>query len=1093
MSVKDVSQMRQKLVDAGFDAELLAAFSKPRTPAQGPSEPDEGPGPSRELLAAALSGHYSPSHSTDAGPYRIEQGLDRLLSLSETVLSSGKRVWRLRTDVRRQALVKAHRSGELLGALGAIVPAADDIAGRILREVLAGGRIDLERLPRDELGALAQVVDWLSGTPFETHLPSAEQLRRIQQRRELIEPFLTLVGRSSDTPNDASRDRFVGREREVERLRAYVGIVPPDKLVDQFKRGFSSLWASVSPGAQSNDPLRIEGAGGSGKSTLVAKFVLDHALIPGVRLPFAYLDFDRATIAPREPLQLLIDIALQLSIWVPEAAEGLHLLRQELRSRIEQQAQSPEHKNRERQTRSELRGLCRKLKEAVESVNAGKAPVLLLLDTFEIVQYDREAIDGVQALIDAMREPEDGPWNNLRVVVAGRGKLSEIRSVQPPLSVGRLSVRATEQLIARRNELDELGLSASVVAALARPLSESPLDVITITRWLEQNRDKAAEFTADLLADPELAEGAASDVVEARVSALLIDRMIKHIADKRVRSLALPGFVVRAISPAAIARVMVPAARGKAESRESKVKLDLSADELFDRLARERWLVYRQGPVLRHRAEVRRAMLRLMRQRDTEAFYSTNDKAIEFFRARAESDRTARAEAIYHLLLAREPALEEAEKLWRSDVGPILAGAVDDLRGSAADYLRVKLGRAHGIEALEALPAFVLQSIFASGPALLRRLAPDDCLRLLADRPDAAEQAVAAGVQAEALYRSGRWAELVSTTASDFDGIVDRGMEQAANGDAVHPTFRAIVLLSTRDSSFDGQWVRWAPALHDMLVRTAGPFFWEAAALVACLERREPQARAIRVFDLVAERCYARPASGDEGDGSAALRILATLEPGGKTSILRRVDLRSHLATVNEFERDLFRDMLDRARAVNESGPSEQRSAVITHALGSGRNVLAESEGNNAGKIILDPRLTAELGAVAQGLLETIPEIMADPVRRLLALSHPDWVEPLGLALDRAYRGAVPTRLGWFSSVETLLGSERGRRRHSKTTSGHHILSLADEAGQLPQIVSTYREHMISRVENSSDFQYLSERFEQWAALLNLRASATRR
>jgi hypothetical protein len=483
MSVKDVSQMRQKLVDAGFDAELLAAFSKPRTPAQGPSEPDEGPGPSMELLAAALSGHYSPSHSTDAGPYRMEQGLDRLLSLSETVLSSGKRVWRLRTDVRRQALVKAHRSGELLGALGAIVPAADDIAGRILREVLAGGRIDLERLPRDELDALAQVVDWLSGTPFETHLPSAEQLRRVQQRRELIEPFLTLVGRSSDTPNDASRDRFVGREREVERLRAYVGIVPPDKLVDQFKRGFSSLWASVSPGAQSNDPLRIEGAGGSGKSTLVAKFVLDHALIPGVRLPFAYLDFDRATIAPREPLQLLIDIALQLSIWVPEAAEGLHLLRQELRSRIEQQAQSPEHKNRERQTRSELRGLCRKLKEAVESVNAGKAPVLLLLDTFEIVQYDREAIDGVQALIDAMREPEDGPWNNLRVVVAGRGKLSEIRSVQPPLSVGRLSVRATEQLIARRNELDELGLSASVVAALARPLSESPLDSPSRGGW----------------------------------------------------------------------------------------------------------------------------------------------------------------------------------------------------------------------------------------------------------------------------------------------------------------------------------------------------------------------------------------------------------------------------------------------------------------------------------------------------------------------------------------------------------------------------------------------------------------------------------
>ncbi|HEY0132191.1 MAG TPA: hypothetical protein VGB57_12390 [Allosphingosinicella sp.] len=1090
MSVKDISQVRQKLVDAGYDADLLAAFSEPQALDGGASEPDSGPELSRELLTAALGGHYSPGPSTGPGRYAKEHLLDQLLSLSETLLSGSKRVWRLRTDVRRQALMRAHRSGELLGAVQAIVPAQDDIAGRILRNVLAGGRIDLDQLPRDEFDALAQVIDWLSGTPFESGLPDVAEVRRVQQRRELIEPFLTLVGRSSDTPQDASRDRFVGREREVERLRAYVGIVPPDKLVDQVKRGLSSLWASVSPGAHSNDPLRIEGTGGSGKSTLVAKFILDHALIPGVRLPFAYLDFDRATIAPREPLQLLIDIALQLSVWVPEAGESLRLLRHELRDRIEQQAQSREHKDRERQTRSELRGLCRRLKESVESVNAGKAPVLLLLDTFEIVQYDREAIDGVQALIGAMREPEDGPWTNLRVVVAGRGKLSEIRSVQRPLPVGRLSVRATEQLIARRNELDELGLSEAVVAALARPLSESPLDVITITRWLEQNRDKAADFTADLLADPELTEGAASDVMDARVSALLIDRMIKHIADKRVRSLALPGFVIRAISPAAIAEVMMPAARAKAGSGDTWANRDQGADELFNRLARERWLVYRQGPVLRHRAEVRRAMLRLMRQRDPDAFYSTNDKAIEFFRARAEGDRIARAEAIYHLLLARQPKLEAAEELWRSDVGPVLAGAVDDLQGAAANYLRVKLGRAHGIDELEALPAFVLRSIFASGPALLRRLAPDDCLQLLADRPDAAEQAVTAGVQAEALYRGGHWAELVSTTASDFHGIVGRGIEQAANGGPVHPTFRAIVLLSTRDSSFDVYWVEWASALRGMLERTTGPFFWEAAALLACLERREPQAPETRVFDVVAQRCRERSSRGDDWEGNAALRVLAMLEPGGETSILRRVDLKSHLATVNLIELSLFREMLDRAQAANESTPVAERSVVVIHAIGTGRNILAQSDSKNAGKIILDPQFTSGSGAVAQGLLEAIPDTVANPVRQMLAISHPDWVEPLGLALDRAYGGAVPTRLGWFTSVETLLGSERGGGRHWKTTSGHQILSLADEAGQLLQAVSAYREHMISRVDDPSGFPYLAERLEQWAALLSPHASA---
>ena len=33
-----------------------------------------------------------------------------------------------------------------------------------------------------------------------------------------------------------------------------------------------------------------------GKSTLIAKFVLDHTLIPNSDLPFVYLDFDRAAV-----------------------------------------------------------------------------------------------------------------------------------------------------------------------------------------------------------------------------------------------------------------------------------------------------------------------------------------------------------------------------------------------------------------------------------------------------------------------------------------------------------------------------------------------------------------------------------------------------------------------------------------------------------------------------------------------------------------------------------------------------------------------------------------------------------------------------
>src|SRR6185437_4573035 len=69
-------------------------------------------------------------------------------------------------------------------------------------------------------------------------------------------------------------------------------------------------------------PLLICGPGGVGKSTLVAKFVIDHydSIDTADRFPFAYLSFDRAALNPEQPSSLIREIIRQISLEYPEAA-----------------------------------------------------------------------------------------------------------------------------------------------------------------------------------------------------------------------------------------------------------------------------------------------------------------------------------------------------------------------------------------------------------------------------------------------------------------------------------------------------------------------------------------------------------------------------------------------------------------------------------------------------------------------------------------------------------------------------------------------------------------------------------------------------
>jgi hypothetical protein len=134
---------------------------------------------------------------------------------------------------------------------------ADSPEQRAIDRILAApGSIDLEAIPDEEIGPFATAARWFA--KVVPGLPDPEALERHLQRRRQVAPLRALVG-----------PHFASRSHQLEHIAQWFG--NPDRA-----------------------PLVIVGQGGVGKSSLIAKFVLERC--PPAR--FAWLDFDRPDLVP---------------------------------------------------------------------------------------------------------------------------------------------------------------------------------------------------------------------------------------------------------------------------------------------------------------------------------------------------------------------------------------------------------------------------------------------------------------------------------------------------------------------------------------------------------------------------------------------------------------------------------------------------------------------------------------------------------------------------------------------------------------------------------------------------------------------------
>src|SRR5262249_16104515 len=151
------------------------------------------------------------------------------------------------------------------------------------------------------------------------NLPSLEDVKARLAFRSYATPLESIAGDNI----------FRGRRRELDQLRSYVGVLSPGALLSRISE---AVYKWVRPSAL--PAATISGPGGIGTSALVARFILAHCrLDPAVRIPLAYLDFDRSVLSISEPETILLEILNQLVLEFSEET-GFRELRESFQKEI---------------------------------------------------------------------------------------------------------------------------------------------------------------------------------------------------------------------------------------------------------------------------------------------------------------------------------------------------------------------------------------------------------------------------------------------------------------------------------------------------------------------------------------------------------------------------------------------------------------------------------------------------------------------------------------------------------------------------------------------------------------------------------------
>ena len=693
--------------------------------------------------AAAVRPSFTPGELEPVGSAEgtKRDALRSLVGDCAMELADGAVSWSLRSDVRRLVL-KQMEPQEIDQALSS-GPSLDAHFATAMRAVAFGHTEGDELKDVMDVQYALTASDWL-GSGEEVR----QELRKRLELMELLQPFHDLVG-----------THFRGRESELERLTNFVGVTS------------KSLGAAVARAVIGN-VLCVVGPGGVGKSTLIARFILDHAeTVATGDLAFAYLDADRLTVPIEDPISLASEAIRQLAIQFP------HIDVQSAQQ-VLQTLDDSEHSS---MNAAALRKTSVQQLAAVLS-RIGR-PFLLVLDTFEEILYrSSEFVTAIGLFINELCSA----YGKARTVIGSRAPIKQFRSQE--ISLTALDEKAAIGFLRHRGIPDD-----ALAKTIYSQLGGNPLTLRLAADVVRTEADQSGPLSS-ISTRSFLFLRLEDQVVQGQ----LYRRILNHIQDPDVLALAHPGLVVRRITPAVIQKVL-------AEPCGLEIKSPQAARNLFKKLEKEVSLVERDGEeALRHRPDVRRVMLNLLIADQPQKVKTIHLNAIEFYRN--ERGTKARAEEIYHRLMLEQSAAV-IDTRWRDELQSYLANSYEELPPASRAYLATKLGYEIDNATRKAVDTVVWErAAIATAQDLLALDKPQQALDVLRERPDRSPSSLIYDLEVQALEALGKYEEAVGVVekalpamrtaagAVRFLALAERGADMAELADQPE---RAVTLLES--------------------------------------------------------------------------------------------------------------------------------------------------------------------------------------------------------------------------------------------------------------------------------------------------------
>lgn len=668
------------------------------------------------IRAAAVLAYFNPSKLRSAEGETLEnfEAFSALLEASALAPNAGG-LRLLPLSERRTQLRAMGTRAEMLRYLEANEPAPEVPVQQAFKKILDGAA-SVQALRDEEneeqLAALCEALLWVQGILDD--LPGRDLVLEDLAKLRIFQPLRVLVG-----------THFAGRENLIEKLTTYFH-APQDV----------------------NRIFYLYGMGGTGKSTVLAKFALDLLKSDEVD-QIVYLNFDRAALDVRDPMTVLREVLQQLAAQTQD--DSLLHLRDGIDLYARRYASGRNVLESSMDGGGGWQDMMSGVGQAIGAIK-GSGPILILVDTFESAQRMGEsAVRELWRMFTALAETTD----RLRIIAAGR--VDSFQIFENTTELAGLEPDAVRDVL---ESICAQKLPVDVVADVVKSTKGRPLGVVLAGHYFRR-------LGVSKLSNPQVRANALLDVHSEQAEAVLYNRVLGQIANPVVRRLSRPGLLLRFVTPGLIRDVLGPVTDQHFDENTAYAVFDAYNSEV-DLV--EPGMASWGEPLLTHRTDVRALMLPDLRAYDPERVRKLDTLAIAFFEQQAGT--MARSEEIYHRCFSDETT-QTLDARWLEGCVPYLQGALSEVPVAKRPWLANRLGVDLPAEA-EAAASLAEWEAFAAR-TVQNRLDNNDvegALKVLGQRADRLPGSTLYALHADALSRQAHvW---------EARAVIDRGLTDAA-------------------------------------------------------------------------------------------------------------------------------------------------------------------------------------------------------------------------------------------------------------------------------------------------------------------------